>query len=80
MTWESREEHGITPTVRAEEGMMEEERLRELISKLLPSSFNVSQIELLLVFYPSLVPNSASVDVMVSNLLLSRINFVSTLY
>lgn len=80
MTWESREEHGITPTVRAEEDMMEEERLRELISKLLPSSFNVSQIELLLVFYPSLVPNSASVDVMVSNLLLSRINFVSTLY
>lgn len=79
MTWESREEHGITPTVRAEEDMMEEERLRELISKLLPSSFNVSQIELLLVFYP-LVPNSASVDVMVSNLLLSRINFLSTLY
>lgn len=49
-----------------------------LVGKLVPSSFKVSQIELLLYVYSSLAPNSVSKDVVFINLLLSRINLLST--
>lgn len=51
----------------------------KLVSKLVPSSFKVSQTELLLDFHPSLAPHSVSKDVMFINLLLSRTNLLSTL-
>ena len=54
--------------------------LGKLVSKLVPSSFKVSQTELLLYFYPSLDPNSISKDVMLINLPLHRINLLSTLF
>lgn len=52
--------------------------LGKLVSKLVPFSFEVPQTELLTYFYPPLAPNLVSKDMFI-NLLLSRINLLSTL-
>lgn len=74
-----KEQHGITPTVtqRAEEDVMEEESLGDLISKLLASSFRVPQTELF--FLPFSGPKLCFHGCY-SNLLSSRINLLSALY
>lgn len=76
MWWETGSSMALLPQPFTEQRRMWSGKLA---SKLLPSSFKVSQINLLLYFYPSLAANSVSKDVMFINLLLSRINLLSTL-